>query len=157
MNPESIIKGRIAETIVGLIFEDAGYSVFRYGHENMPQSLIQYCLPKIGKGLPATERILTTPTFIIIGNKNQTTFIKIKFQKDVKSGGNIKWGIEKLAYYWPETNLIIVRSKPPYFLIGNVMDLFHGKKIMPLKESASFIIGEDIIKKYELLVRRFLT
>ena len=157
MNPESVIKGRISETIVGLMLEEAGYSIFRYGYENMPQGLIQSCLPRIGKGLPATERILTTPTFVIIGKKDKTNFIKVKFQKDTKSGGSVKWGAEKLAYYWPETDLIVVKPKPPYFLIVNVMDLFHGKKMTPLKESASFAVGEDTIRKYGALIRKFLT
>ena len=41
MNPESILKGRMAESLVSEILREAGNQVYRFGYESTLQNLTQ--------------------------------------------------------------------------------------------------------------------
>lgn len=153
MQPESIIKGRIAGLIVSLMFQEAGYTVFRYGYEGVPESLAQIGNLEKRKAL---DLILNTPHFTIVDKKEGETFlVGVRFQGSSTSGRNIPYGYEKMIQLWPVANLIVVQTTDPYFFILKE----GGGKLqkVPLVDAKLFKVGKVQIKKYGLIARKFLS
>ena len=152
MNVESIIKGRIAGLVVSLMFQEAGYFVFRYGYEGIAGSLVQVGKLKKQKVL---ELLDSTPHFVVADREQGRIFlISVRFYGSVSSGRNIPWGYGELAGHWPEAYLLTVRANSPYF--GIVTKDGGRLRIVPLGEAGIFKIKTDEIKKYGRIARKFL-
>lgn len=153
MNAESIIKGRTAGLIVSLMLQESGYSVFRYGYEGAAEALAQVGGLKKAKIL---ELVTSTPHFVVADQKQGATIlIGVRFQGDASSGRNIPWGYGKIADYWPDSHLLVVRTDEPYFFI--VVEKNDDLKLMPLKKAGLFKLKDEQIKKYGHLARKFLS
>lgn len=77
---ESMIKGRIAETLIEELFLSLGYNVFRYGMENTVPGIM-----KLLKGVKTevADNIRRMPDFVVQHpEKKDVYFVEIKFRKD---------------------------------------------------------------------------
>lgn len=63
---ERVLKGRVAETIVSEMLQDAGYFVYRFGYEGILQSLTQRGLPRMNEGDLEAEKVRTMPDFVVM-------------------------------------------------------------------------------------------
>ncbi|HDZ54467.1 MAG TPA: hypothetical protein ENI19_03605 [Candidatus Nealsonbacteria bacterium] len=153
MNFESIIKGRIASIITSLMFQDADYLVVNYGHESIPDRLVQLGVSKDGK---AAEVLLTSPSFIVMNKKDRSVnLLQIRYQGEGASGRNIIWRYEKMQRYWPGSHLLLVRPRKPYFFIMTVTK--NGPKPIPLIDSKIFNVDKGIVLKFGQFVKKFLS
>ena len=66
MEPDNVLKGRIAETIVSEMLQEASYFVYRFGYEGILQSLTQRGFPKMKEGDIEAEKVRTMPDFIVM-------------------------------------------------------------------------------------------
>jgi hypothetical protein len=152
MNAESLIKGRVAGLIVGLLFEEAGYTVIRYGYEGAPEALAKVGELKKGKIL---EVLSSTPHFVVADKeRGETHLVSVRFQGDMASGRSLVWGYGKATEHWPGSEIIIVRPSPPHFFI--IGEGKGGLKLIPIPESKTFRVKGELIKKYGQLARKFL-
>lgn len=153
MGPENIIKGRIASTIVSLMFQDANYLVINYGHENFTSYLVQLGISREGK---IAKTLLATPSFILVNKKNgSVNLLQVKYQHTSASGRNIDWGYKKLQEYWSGGHLLLVRPRKPYFFLITITK--KGLVALPLLDSKVFEINKNSIFKFGPLVKKFLS
>ncbi|MHC1576792.1 MAG: hypothetical protein ACXQTE_05500 [Methanosarcinaceae archaeon] len=76
---ESMIKGRIAETLIEELFLSLGYSVFRYGMENTVPGIMNLLK---GVRSDVATNIRRMPDFVVQNPKNgKVYFIEVKFRK----------------------------------------------------------------------------
>ncbi len=117
MNITSILKGRIAESIIDLMLEESGYQVFRIAQEgvlsNLPlRNIRDFCKSN------AVGKITKALSFAVIDRKQKDIIlIKIRFRSQNSTGRNIAHGIKQIQKHWPEAFLVVVNDKKPYFTL----------------------------------------
>jgi hypothetical protein len=117
----SMIKGRIAETLIQELFLSLGYNVFRYGMENTIPGIME--LLKGVRSDVATE-IRRMPDFVIAKDKN-VYFIEVKF----RANGSFKYS--NLPENYPYENAFIVLVSKKHIKCLTVEELKSGKEITP--------------------------
>ena len=79
MNPESILKGRMAEALVSEILRESGNQVYRFGYESVLQNLTQ--VEKVfDRESEIGEKIRSIPDLLVINKKGEPFFIEVKFR-----------------------------------------------------------------------------
>ena len=152
MVAENIIKGRIAGLIVSLMLQESGYIVLRYGFEGVPEIISQLGTLKKHKSL---NLLRSTPQFVILDPKKETILLSVRYQGERASGRNVSRMASELSDFWPYTCAILVRQKFPFFYL---VDVGSDEKLTttPLYKSKVIKVNEPTIKKYGILIRKFL-
>lgn len=149
MNPESIIKGRIAEHIVELLLEDSGYKVIRIAQEGLLINVAREATQKLSHS-DSAGKITTAPSFAVVDKKGKdVALVKVKFRGEKSKGGNIAHGIGQLQKYWPEAMLVVVSEKKPNFI---AVSKTGNEK--PIEESFP-LIKKESLAGFEGLVEKF--
>jgi hypothetical protein len=155
MNPENLIKGRIAETLVSEMLQEAGYYVYRFGYEGILQSLTQRGLPKMKEDDVEAEKVRAMPDFIVMNKQGDVSFVEVKFRSAENLNEEMRELILKTAKYWPEARMLFVRPQNPYFLIVRAQDFVKKERLYPLEKERFLVVREKIVKKYEKLAQRY--
>src|SRR5258706_11841008 len=138
----SMIKGRIAETLIQELFLSLGYNVFRFGMENTIPGIME--LLKGVRSDVALE-IRRMPDFVM---QNPTTkdvhFVEVKF----RASGEFKFS--DLPKNYPYANAYIVLVSKKHIKCITVVELQEGKEINPtshnyLGSRKEFNLDKDII------------
>jgi len=106
LDPESMIKGRVAESIIEQLFLTCGYKVFRFGMENVLPEVMK----DINKGYSneTTKSIRRMPDFVVQDKKGNVFFIEVKFRKN----GRFKYrNLKDDDYPYKECYFVVVSKK----------------------------------------------
>lgn len=79
MEPENMLKGRMAESLVEELFKLCGYKVYRFGYEAILQNLTQIDA-SFDVDDDVAQRIRAIPDFIVIDKNKKPIFIEVKFR-----------------------------------------------------------------------------
>ena len=123
---ENIIKGRIAETLIELLFEKLGYEVYRFGLENtIPAIRLKLMGSKPRK---VKKFIAKMPDLIIRDAKENTIhFIEVKFRASGEfSLKDVDYNLQT-EYPYKEAYFIVVSKK--HIKCLSYSELLEGKKI----------------------------
>ncbi|MBP6740155.1 MAG: hypothetical protein KA146_09190 [Leptospiraceae bacterium] len=126
---ESIIKGRIAETLIQELFLNLGYSVFRYGMENTIPGIMTLL-----KGVKSetAKQIRRMPDFVIQHTKTgEVFFIEVKFR------ANEEFSRKNLPKDYPYENAYIILVSKKHIKCISVQELDEGEEITP--ESKNYL------------------
>ena len=125
---ESMIKGRIAETLIEELFLKLKYNVFRYGMENTVPGIMN--LLKGIRGDVAND-IRRMPDFVVQNPKtNKVYFVEIKFRK---SGVFDK--TEKCLKNYPYTNAYFIVVSKKHIKCITYAELIEGKEVTPASKN----------------------
>jgi len=157
-DPESMLKGRMAETLVEDLLKQSGNIVYRFGYEAILQNLTQI-QQNFSRYSDVGERIRTIPDFIVIDVEGNPVFLEVKFRWDGKSHNNDKERLNLISEFWKAKIIIVNRTEKPYFQVVNPPyfdkdGLLLGK---PLIEENSWKIDKAVYDKFETLVEKYLT
>lgn len=154
MDPENVIKGRIAEAIIEELLRTSGNRVYRFGYESILQNLVQHDSrfdPYSGNG----EQVRSIPDFVVVNTDGRSFFVEVKFRSDPV------WLLKtpllkQLKEYW-QAKLILVTITKPYFRIVDPQFLFDQDYAFEALESdPDFHVTPAALRKFEPLVKRFL-
>jgi hypothetical protein len=157
MDPESMLKGRMAETLVEELFKNSGNTIYRFGYEAILQNLTQ--IERSFSGENETEkRIRAIPDFIVIDNQGNPTLLEVKFRGNAQLHENDRERLMRIKDFWNAKIIFVNCIKKPYFQIStppyyNEKDEFTSK---PLPEETAWKIDQDAYKKAEALVEKYL-
>lgn len=144
---DSLIKGKIAETIIERMFVSMGYDVFRYGMENtVPGFGKKY---KFLKGDEINE-IHKMPDFIVVG-KPGVAYVEVKYRTNGKF--NFKKYYQKGVYPYPKAFFILV--SPNNIKIQIASELIDGKEFIDLEQSKYFKTKKGIVSQYINFCKKF--
>ena len=158
MNPESMLKGRMAETLVEEMLKESGNRVYRFGYESIMQNLAEFN-QNIDREGEVGRRIRAIPDFIVVDKKGIPSFVEVKFRW--KPGIYHKEDyemIERIKKFW-EARIIFVNCwEKPYFRICEPPYL-RGRQLIqkPLLDVKEWRIDKKLYEKHEELVKRYLT
>ncbi len=160
MNSESMLKGRMAETLFEELMRQSRNIVYRFGYEAIVQNLTQL-EEKFDRYSEVGERIRAIPDFIVIDRKGKPEFVEVKFRW--KPDNELHFEsikiLEHVAKYWNAKVVFINCWEQPYFRICEPPYFDSNKKLStrPLLEEKKWEIDKKLYVEYEELVHKYLT
>lgn len=119
----SMIKGRIAETLIQELFLSLNYNVFRYGMENTIPGIMELLK---GVRSDVAQEIRRMPDFVVQHRETKDVFfIEVKF----RASGTFRF--KDLPKDYPYTNAYIVVVSKKHIKCLTVKELQEGKEITP--------------------------
>lgn len=158
MNPESILKGRMAESLVSEILREAGNQVYRFGYESTLQNLTQ--VEKVfDRHTEIGEKIRSIPDLLVINKKGEPFFIEVKFRWNQDWHENDFKMLKRLESFWQPIIIFVNCNTKPYFLVTKPP--YYNRKTGRLSgwslETADYLnISKGVIEKYDALVKKYL-
>ena len=145
----NLIKGKIAETIFELMFQESKkFSVFHFGYEYTAEYLAQYnlALPK-----DVLDNIRHSPDFIIVTqDKKQAYLAEVKYRAHVVDQEIIDIA-KKLKERWNPAYVFVISNTGFYFTPANT--IINEKKMTALDKNW---IHSELQAKYFKLVKDYL-
>lgn len=159
MEPENILKGRMAESLVEELLKKSGNKVYRFGFEAVLQNLTQ--LEKaFNRESEVGQRISSIPDFIVINKEGKPFFIEVKFRTELLLVyRNDIERMELVEKFW-KAKIIIITPEKPYFRLSSI-PYFKKKeewvewKWMDLKEDGDLNIKQNILDKFNKVVEKY--
>lgn len=158
MNPESMLKGRMAESLVSDILKEAGNQVYRFGYEAILQNLTQ--VEKVfDSESEIGEQIRSIPDFLVINKEGKPFFVEVKFRWHPQWHENDFKMLERLKNFWQPIIIFCNCYQKPYFLVSKPPYCDKNKKLKgwPLEKADYLRISKNILEKYNVLVEKYLT
>lgn len=139
---ESMIKGRIAETLIQELFLSLDYNVFRYGMENTIPGIMELL-----KGVKndVSTNIRQMPDFVIQNPRNNDVFfVEVKF----RANGEFSYRDLPKDYAYGNAYIILVSKK--HIKCLSVDELESGQEMTPTSKNylgsrKEFDLDKDII------------
>lgn len=138
----SMIKGRIAETLIQELFLSLGYNVFRYGMENTIPGIMELLK---GVRSDVAQEIRRMPDFVIQDPRSKSVyFIEVKF----RASGAYK--ASDLPKNYPYENAYIILVSKKHIKCITVSELNDGQEITPTSKNylgnrKEFDLDKDVI------------
>lgn len=158
MNPESMLKGRMAETLFEELMRQSGNIVYRFGYEAIVQNLTQR-EEKFDRYSDVGERIRAIPDFIVIDKKGKPSLVEVKFRWKPELHAEDYKKLEKIEKFWNAKLVFVNCWEQPYFRIS-ISPYFGRDKILkmrPLIDEDDWKIDRRVYEVYEELVHKYLT
>ena len=158
MNPESMLKGRIAETLVEELLRQSGNVVYRFGYEAIVQNLVQL-EESFDRNCEVGERIRVMPDFIVIDNKGKPAYVEVKFRRKPELYKSDYEKFEKIDRLWSAKIILLTCHEQPYFRILDRPYFDKNKNLIqrPMLQETSWEINQELYDIYEDLVYRYLS
>ncbi len=157
---ESMLKGRMAETLVEELLKQSGNIVYRFGYEALVQNLVQL-ESSFDRNSEIGERIRAIPDFIVIDKRGNPSFVEVKFRwrPDVELYKETLQILERVGKYWNAQIVFVNCWEQPYFRIAVPPYFGKDKKLVtrPLLSMSQWRINENVYNEYEGLVHKYLT
>jgi len=162
--PESIIKGKLAESLVEELLKSAGNRVYRLGSDALLENIVSL-EPEFNKEGVLGKKIASIPDFALISGRGKPLFVEVKFRSEPESlEEELLLEKEWLERFW-EVKIILVTTKekpffrvltPPYF----AKEKREGWPIpvclwKPLELEAEFGIERKTIQEFEALAIKY--
>ena len=152
MNIESMLKGRMAETLVEELLRQSENIVYRFGYEAIVQNLIQLN-GSFDRNSDAGERLRVMPDFIVIDKKGKPVFVEVKFRWNPELHKDDYELLEKINNFWSAKLIFVNCSEQPYFRVSDPP----YTELRPLLQETSWEIDEKLYHTCEELVYKYLT
>ena len=156
-DPENMLKGRMAETLVEDLLKQSGNLVYRFGYEAILQNLTQI-EKNFDRNSDVGQRISSIPDFVVIGTDDNPVLIEVKFRWDGKTFGDDKKKFEKINEFWNAKIIIVNKTEKPYFRISYppYLDKEGNFVCKPLLDEDCIKINKETYDKFESLVEKYL-
>ena len=161
---ESVLKGKLAESLVEELLKRSGNRVYRLGSDALLENIVSL-EPEFNKEGVLGKKIASIPDFALISGKGRPLFAEVKFRSEPESlEEELLLEKEWLERFW-EAKIILVTSKarpffrvltPPYF----AKEKREGWPIpvcmwKPLEMDPEFGVERKTIQEFEMLVSKY--
>lgn len=160
MDPENMLKGRMAETLFEELMRQSGNIVYRFGYEAIMQNLSQL-EGSFDRNSEVGEKIRAIPDFIVIDKNGEPSFVEVKFRwkPDEEVYNETLEILERVRKYWGAKIVFVNCWEQPYFRISESPYIDRNNKIAsrPLTSEKNWKIDMKVYAEFENLVHRYLT
>ena len=156
---ESMLKGRMAETLFEEMMRVSGNTVYRFGYEAIVQNLVQLT-EGFNRRSEVGEKIRSIPDFIVLDKKGEPLLVEVKFRarpNDPIHRDTVEI-LRILEKFWGATLVLVNCWEQPYFRIAKppYFDSKGQLQLKPLLSAAAWNVSPDAYEEYETLVHKYL-
>jgi len=154
MEPENILKGRMAESLVEELLKKSGNKVYRFGYEAVLQNLTQ--LEKsFDRESEVGRRISSIPDFIVV-NQKKISLVEVKFRTEPHLYETDVKKLRIIEAFW-QAKIIWITLTKPYFRVSvpPYFDKRGNLNLIPIEEDADLMVVPDILKDFNKLVEKY--
>ena len=154
MEPENLLKGRMAESLVEELLKKCGNKVYRFGYEAVLQNLTQ--LEKsFDRESEVGQRISSIPDFIVV-NQRKISLVEVKFRTDLHLYEDDIRRLKIIEEFW-QAKIIWITLTKPYFRVSvsPYFDKNGNLNSIPIEEDADLMVIPDISKNFNELVEKY--
>lgn len=154
MEPENLLKGRMAESLVEELLKQCGNKVYRFGYEAVLQNLTQ--LEKtFNRESEVGQRISSIPDFIVI-NQRKISLVEVKFRADPHLYEESARRLKIIEEFW-QAKIIWITLTKPYFRVSvsPYFDKNGNLNLIPIEEDPDLMVTLDILKEFNKLVEKY--
>jgi hypothetical protein len=157
IDPERMLKGRIAETLVEQLLRKSGNEVYRFGYEAIMQNLVQI-KETFAKHGSTAEQISTIPDFIVINSKREPFFVEVKFRRNGELFDTDMKRFKLINQFWKAKIILVNGVKKPFFEVVSAPYFDAQERIIskPLLEEATWEVKPETYAEFEDLVEKYL-
>ena len=159
-DPENMLKGDMAQSLVENLLRGAGNQVYRFGYESILQNLTQ--VNKVfDRYSDVGEQIRSIPDFLIVNKDGKPFLVEVKFRwQPVWHNDDFK-KMERIDHFWKAKIIFVNCSEKPYFRISEPPYIDEQKKLIskPLFEDTNFGLKDSAIESgmFDNLVEKYLS
>lgn len=155
---ESMLKGRMAETLVEELLKKSGNTVYRFGYEAIMQNLVQI-KQSFDAHSDAGERIRAIPDFIVIDKNGEPIFVEVKFRWNGMLHEDDQLRLKRISNFWSAKIIFVNSTKAPFFMVSSAPYVDEGGQLIcrPLSEETAWKIDPAVYEEFESLVKRYIT
>jgi hypothetical protein len=154
MEPENVIKGRIAEALIEELLRSSGNDVYRFGYESILQNLVQTG-SHFDRRNKNAHQLRSIPDFVVLNAGGNNFFVEVKFRSSPE--WLLRDSLLKLTTEYWQSKLILVTIVKPYFRIVDLQSLTDDRcAFQPLEADKDFHVTREALEIFEPLVERFL-
>jgi hypothetical protein len=156
-NPESMLKGRMAETMIEELLKRSGNTVYRFGYEAIMQNLTQI-KKNFDLHSDAGERIRAIPDFIVIDVNGNPIFVEVKYRWNGLLHDSDLVRLKKIGSFWNAKIIFVNCLKQPFFRISSPPYVNEKGDLItkPLLKETAWKIDPIVYKDVERLVLKYL-
>ena len=154
MEPENILKGRMAESLVEELLKRCGNKVYRFGYEAVLQNLTQL-EEAFDRESEMGRRITSIPDFIVV-NQKRIFLVEVKFRTDLSFYEKYVKKLKIIEEFW-QAKIIWVTPVKPYFRVSTppYFDEKGRLNLIPIEEDADLGITPDVLKEFNKLIEKY--
>lgn len=161
---ESVLKGKLAESLVEQLLKASGCRVYRLGSEATLENIVQL-EDEFSKDSDLGKKISSIPDFVVMGNREKSVFVEVKYRTDPESLEE-ELLLEKEApeIFWEAKIVLVTAKERPYFRVLTPPYFSKEKREgwpipvpnwKPLKNDIDLGCDSKLMEKYEELVKKF--
>jgi Holliday junction resolvase-like predicted endonuclease len=154
MDPENILKGRMAESLVEELLKRCGNKVYRFGYEAVLQNLTQL-EESFDRESEMGRRITSIPDFIVV-NKKIIFLVEVKFRTDLSFYEKDVKKLKIVEEFW-QAKIIWVTPTKPYFRVS--MPPYFDEKgrlnLIPVEKDTDLGITPNVLKEFNELIEKY--
>jgi len=164
MDPENILKGKIAEVLVEELLRESKNKVYRFGNGEILQNLIQ-SEKSFNRESRTGKKISSIPDFVIITKEKKSLFLEVKFRTDPEAlEEELLLEKEFLERFWKAKIVLVTSKEKPYFRVLTPPYFAKEKREgwpipvlnwLPLEDDPELKVKSKILKKFEKLVEKY--
>jgi hypothetical protein len=162
--PENIIKGKLAESLIEQLLKASGCRVYRLGSEAMLENIVQL-EDEFNKDSNLGKKIASIPDFVVMGNREKPVFVEVKFRTDPESlEEELLLEKESLERFWESKIVLVTTKEKPYFRVLTPPYFSKEKREgwpipvsnwKPLEADADLGCDSKTIKQFEELASKY--
>lgn len=152
--PEKVLKGRMAEALVGELLASSGNRVYHFGYEAVLQNLIQSECTFDG-GSEIGRKIRSIPDFLVLNPSGKPFFVEAKFRADPESQYVTDF-LENIEMFW-KAKVILVTLDTPYFRVADppYFDNEANPIFRKLEDDLDLKVTSEKLHKFNSLVQKY--
>ena len=163
MQPENVLKGKIAKNLAEELLKRAGNKVYHFSPDFALQNLIQ-AEKQFDRESEVGKKIFSVPDFIVISQMKKPIFVKVRFRTNPEAlEEELLLEKEYLEKFW-EAKIVLVTTKKPYFRVlsppyfrkekkeGWPIPVYNWQQI---ETNLDFGVKYSLLKKFEKLVKKY--
>lgn len=153
IEPENVLKGRMAETLVDELLRSGGNKVYRFGYEAVLQNLTQIT-PGFDRKSEIGQQISSIPDFLVLNKAGEPFFVEVKFRTDPESP--YVWDLlENSARFW-NAKVILVTLQKPYFRLFDPPYFNNGTpSFKNLQDDPDLGVAQENLEAVQPLVEKY--
>lgn len=154
MEPENLLKGRMAESLVEELLKKCGNKVYRFGYEAVLQNLTQL-EESFDRESEVGQRISSIPDFIVI-NQKKISLVEVKFRTEPHLYETDVKKLRIIEAFW-RAKIIWITLTKPYFRVSvsPYLDKNGNLNLIPIEKDSDFMVTPDILEEFNKLVEKY--